>query len=95
LPFFVVFLAEDFLVVDFLADFLAAMALGTSFLMRNVKVEEFLVNVFLRACHFFSAPSRRAISRARTKRRPRGAPAARGFQRAPRAPKMTRASNRK
>jgi len=54
LPFFVVFFEEDFLVVDFLA-FLAAMALGTSFLMRNVKLEDFLVNDFLLACHFFSA----------------------------------------
>jgi hypothetical protein len=65
LPFFVVFFEEDFLVVDFLEPFLAAMALGTSFLMGNVKLEEFLVNDFLLACHFFSALSRGAISRAR------------------------------
>jgi hypothetical protein len=48
LPFFVVFFEEDFLVVDFL-PFLAAMALGTSFLLRNVKLESFSVNDFLLA----------------------------------------------
>jgi hypothetical protein len=70
LPFFVVFLDEDFLVVDFLEPFLAAMALVTSFLSRNVKVEEFLVNVFLLASDFFSA-HRAARFRARTPRRAR------------------------
>jgi hypothetical protein len=65
LPFFVVFFAEDFLVVDFFEPpFLAAMALGTSFLVRNVKLEEFLVNVFLLARDFFSAPPRGASARA-------------------------------
>jgi len=59
LPFFVVFFEEDFLVVDFLEPFLAAMALGTSFLLRNVKLEDFLVNVFLLACHFFLRGVRR------------------------------------
>jgi len=68
LPFFVVFFEEDFLVVDFLEPFLAAMALGTSFLLRNVKLEDFLVNVFLLACHFFSVLSRGEISRARDAR---------------------------
>ena len=65
LPFFVVFFEEDFLVVDFLEPFLAAMALGTSFLVRNVKLEEILVNDFLLACHFFSALRRGEIRRAR------------------------------
>jgi hypothetical protein len=58
LPFLVVFFAEDFLVVAFF--FLAAMALGTSFLMRTVKVEKFFVNDFLLACHFFLALRSRA-----------------------------------
>jgi len=73
LLFFVVFFAEDFLVVDFLAAFLAAMALVTSFLMQNVKLENFAVNVFLLAFKFFSALSSRASARlGRRKMPPRG-----------------------
>jgi hypothetical protein len=59
--FFVVFL-EDFLVVAFF--FLAAMALVTSFLAANVRLDQFSVNDFLLACGKFSALSIGAISRA-------------------------------
>jgi hypothetical protein len=72
LPFFVVFFAEDFLVVD-LDFFLAAMALGTSFLFRNVKLESFLVNDFLLATIFFSrpqSPPRRALRCVRARSSP-------------------------
>ena len=58
LPFLVVFFAEDFLVVAFF--FLAAMALGTSFLVRTVKLEKFFVNDFLLARDFFLALRSRA-----------------------------------
>ena len=61
LPFLVVFFAEDFLVVAFF--FLAAMALGTSFLAGTVKLEKFFVNDFLLASKFFFALRPSAIFR--------------------------------
>ena len=60
--FVVLFFAEDaFLVVDFLADFLAAMALVPPFLAGTVKVRKKIVNDFLLARKFFSAHPRGAF----------------------------------
>ena len=64
--FVVLFFAEEaFLVVDFLADFLAAMALVPPFLAGTVKVRKKIVNDFLLARNFFSAHPAARVSRSR------------------------------
>jgi len=64
LPFFVVFLAEDFLVVDFLEPFLAAMALGTSFLEAKCKAGRIFGQRFFACVPFFFRAAARRDSRA-------------------------------